>query len=91
MSRYIDADVLRGLMNDRYIEAKLRVPDNLAEGFVQMEKLINEQPTAFNLDKVVKELEDYSMWKEFMIFDLTFREREIIKKAIEIVKRGGIK
>ena len=43
--RLIDADVLRGLMDKRYIEAKIRVPDNLAEGFVQVEKLINEQPT----------------------------------------------
>lgn len=43
--RLIDADVLRSLMNDRYIEKKLKVPDNLAEGFVQVEKLINEQPT----------------------------------------------
>lgn len=51
---------------------------------------VNEQPTAYDVDKVVKELEDYQMWKGFMIYDLTHREREIIRKAIEIVKGGGV-
>ena len=51
---------------------------------------IKEQPTAFDVDKVVSELEDYKMWKELLIYDLDFRERQIIKRALEIVKRGGI-
>ena len=51
---------------------------------------IKEQPTAFDVDKVVSELEDYKMWKELLIYDLDFRERQIIKRALEIVKGGGI-
>ena len=51
---------------------------------------IKEQPTAYNVDKVVEQLEDYKMWKELLIYDLDFRERQIIKRALEIVKRGGI-
>ena len=47
-------------------------------------------PTAFDVDKVVSELEDYKMWKELLIYDLDFRERQIIKRALEIVWRGGI-
>ena len=55
-----------------------------------VKELIKEQPTAFDVEKVVSELEDYKMWKELLIYNLNFRERQIIKKAIDIVKRGGI-
>lgn len=51
---------------------------------------IERIPTAYDVDKVVKQLKDYSMWKEFMIYELTHREREIIARAIEIVKGGGV-
>lgn len=57
------------------------------KGFINV---INNQPTAFDFEKVVSELEDYKMWKELLIYDLDFRERQIIKKAIDIVKAGGI-
>ena len=57
---------------------------------VLVESWIKEQPTAFDVEKVVVQLEDYKMWRELLIYDLNFRERQIIKKAIEIVKRGGI-
>ena len=53
-------------------------------------KYISNMPTAYDFDKVVSELEDYTMWKELLIYDLDFRERQIIKKALEIVWRGGI-
>ena len=53
--------------------------------------IIDEHPTAYDVDKVVEELEDYQMWKGFMIYDLTHREREIIRKAIEIVKGGVVR
>ena len=51
-----------------------------------VKELIKEQPTAFDVEKVVSELEDYKMWKELLIYDLNFRERQILKKAIDIVK-----
>ena len=57
------------------------------KGFINV---INNQPTAFDVDKVVEQLEDYKMWKELLIYDLDFRERQIIKKAIEIAKEGGV-
>ena len=49
---------------------------------------IKRQPTAFDVEKVESELEDYKMWKELLIYDLNFRERQILKKAIDIVKAG---
>ena len=57
------------------------------KGFINV---INNQPTAFDVDKVVEQLEDYKMWKELLIYDLDFIERQIIKKAIEIAKEGGV-
>ena len=52
--------------------------------------IVEDMPTAFDVDKVVEQLDDYKMWKELLIYDLNFRERQILKKAIDIVKRGGI-
>lgn len=57
-------------------------------------KMIEEQPTAYDvgkvLERIVKQLEDMRAWKEFMTYDLTAREREIINRAIEIVKASGV-
>lgn len=52
---------------------------------------VKQQPMAYDLDSVVEQLEDYRMWKELLIYDLSYREREIVNKAIEIVKKGGTK
>ena len=81
MSRLIDADKLLNKI-DAYMCG--------SQDVMFVKELIKEQPTAFDVEKVVSELEDYKMWKELLIYDLDFRERQIIKKAIEIVKRGGI-
>lgn len=51
---------------------------------------VKEQPTAYDPDKVVEQLEDCSMWKELLVYEMTPREREIVKRAIEIVKGGGV-
>ena len=77
--RLIDVDKLFKTLN------KLEIPF-----YADINNVINSQPTAYNVDKVVEQLEDYKMWKELLIYDLDFRERQIIKKAIDIVKAGGI-
>lgn len=59
--RLIDADLLLSLMDKRFKEKKDIVPNNLAEGFMQMEKLIKEQPTAYDVEAVVAELENASV------------------------------
>lgn len=48
--KLIDADVLLSQMDSRYVEKKKIVPDTLAEGFMQMDKLINQQDV-FNLSE----------------------------------------
>ena len=77
--RLIDVDKLFKTLN------KLEIPF-----YADINNVINSQLTAYNVDKVVEQLEDYKMWKELLIYDLDFRERQIIKKAIEIAKEGGI-
>ena len=72
---------------DRYTRTN-NVEFNIACKYII--EVVKEQPTAFDVEKVVSELEDYKMWKELLIYNLNFRERQIIKKAIDIVKRGGI-
>lgn len=104
MSRLIDADVLlddlklyeKELRNDREIavesddEQMLFAIMNQETAIYRIRQNVLHSPTAYNVDKVVEELEDYSMWKEFMIYDLTHRERKIIARAIEIAKGGGV-
>lgn len=55
-----------------------------------VKNVINNMPTAYDPGKVVARLEDYNMWGKLLIYELTYREREIIKRAIEIVKGGGV-
>ena len=81
MSRLIDVDKLIERIEEITSTDMMKV---------LVEDWINEQPTAFDVKKVVSELEDYKMWKELLIYDLDFRERQIIKRALEIVKAGGI-
>lgn len=99
--RLIDANLLLSQIGNRYDEKKDIVPDNLAEGFVQMEKLIKEQPTAYDVDKVVEKLEEeremsyadfdryvknYGLWLDAEYDDFFHKGLE---RAARIVKRGG--
>ena len=88
--RLIDADLLLSQIGNRYDEKKNIVPDNLAEGFVQMEKLIKEQPTAYDVDKVVEELETEGSKIEIQ-YENNYEKGLLdgIGEAIEIVKAGG--
>lgn len=56
-----------------------------------VKELIKEQPTAFNVDKVVEQLEELKEWEDV---DgkayYTMSEKQVINKAIKIVKAGGI-
>ena len=81
MGRLIDADALVKAMDKRYKEKSGIVQDNLAEGFMQMEKLIKEQPTAYDVEKVVAELEKHD--------DDCGCGKISVWDAIDIVKKGG--
>lgn len=81
MGRMIDADAIRW---DKCEDADGNPV------YVLDKRDIDVQPTAYDPDKVVKQLEDCSMWKELLVYEMTHREREIVKRAIEIVKGGGV-
>lgn len=93
--RLIDADVLVDSLSKRYNEKVGVVPDNLAEGFVQVEKLIKEQPLVYDLNNVVEELEELlnpEIEKKRCVstsceFDNNCTNC-VLKYAIDIVKRG---
>ena len=93
MGRLIDAD--------KPIELMIRDRDYAEEnGFMDMfyERqhligVINKQPTAYDVDKVVEQLEDYAN-EEMHYYKGTPYEKCIevcIGEAIEIVKGGGVK
>ena len=79
MGRLIDADAF---------ERSVMFSD--AEDMQDVIYALRDYPAAYDQDKVVEQLEDCSMWKELLIYEMTHREREIVKRAIEIVKGGGV-
>ena len=79
--RLIDVDKLFKTLN------KLEIPF-----YADINNAINSQPTAYNVDKVVEQLEEQKMWYETHGVNKDMN-KEIIEatcKAIEIVKRGGL-
>ena len=91
MSRLIDADwiVDSDIANCLGAEYYCCVPD--------VRDMLNDQPTAYDVEAVVKELEDLKMRYYFTIANTGDADKDCaylntanaIDKAIEIVKRGG--
>ena len=56
-----------------------------------MRKMISEQPTAFNVEKVVEELKEWTFNADVNIGDGTIMNHDLIssENAIDIVERGG--
>ena len=75
MSRLIDADILiKDISKRPYIDNGLR------EIF---ETIIDEQPTAFDMEKVVEQLE--------VLHDLVNDNQKLaVSQSIDIVKKGGV-
>lgn len=70
--RLIDADKLRK-------EIHMSYSDDLG-----IREVINEQPTAYDVDKVVEQMEEYVKESSNVDYNMAMIE------AIEIVKSGGI-
>ena len=79
--RLIDVDKLFKTLN------KLEIPF-----YADINNAINSQPTAYNVDKVVEQLEEQKMWYETHGVNKDMNKGIIgaTCKAIEIVKRGGL-
>ena len=95
MSRLIDADKLIEDMRDKWDMQDLYLPIHFKE------LLIDEQPTAFDVDKVEKELRslkqydnEYCSYYNHSMYMMTDFQNETVNrtidKVLEIVKRGVI-
>ncbi len=80
--RMIDADELKTQLYDSIMVNE----DMDCLDFLRVESLIDAQPTAYDVDKVVEQLEEL----EGRYNSVDFGIKGIICKAIEIVKSGGI-
>lgn len=94
--RLIDADVLIEFIDPEH----LRHPGELTFSEVDVVNMLREQPTAFDVDNVVSDLEqlkldgacEYCGYCECLneCWDGDMSEEHAINMAIKIVKRGGL-
>lgn len=94
MSRLIDADKLIQEMSEWYWDKeKQKAAENDVSPMDLFTHLaittVQEQPTAFDLDKVMEQLEDRSTLARPVGWSKAY-EIIILKDAIEIVKGGGV-
>lgn len=94
MSRLIDADKLIQEMSEWYWDKeKQKAAENDVSPMDLFTHLaittVQEQPTAFDLDKVMEQLEDRSTLERPVGWSKAY-EIIMLKDAIEIVKGGGV-
>ena len=86
MSRLIDADKFLD-----FIKSELKQDRTDEKHLENIICVLENLPTAFDVDKVVKQLEELKEWEDV---DgkayYTMSEKQVINKAIKIVKVGGI-
>lgn len=97
--RLIDADELKKELYQQWFMDILLTQRNSEDMFFALAQKIDEQPTAYNVDKVVEQLREQ---QEKLETDIFAREsdnwygqycngiHEGIDKAIEIIKAGGV-
>lgn len=88
----IDADELKKELYQQWFMDILLTQRNSEDMFYALAQKIDEQPTAYDVDKVVAQLEDYGN-EEMRYYKNTPYEKcieECVHKAIEIVKGGGV-
>lgn len=80
--RLIDADKLRTILTDEECPCTLQTV---------LIGIIDEQPTAYNVDKVVKEINEWTFNANIDVGDGAIMNHDLIVRdtAIDIVKAGG--
>lgn len=84
--RLIDADELKKELYQQWFMDILLTQRNSEDMFFALAQKIDEQPAAYNVDKVVERLDEL----EGRYNSVDFGIKGIICKAIEIVKAGGV-
>lgn len=83
--RPIDADKVLGVLREldtRSFSGTIRIKNAMC--------LINEQPTVYDVDKVVEQLEnERKFWENAYDSNLGKEKARSYENAIEIVKKGG--
>lgn len=83
--RLIDADKVLGVLREldtRSFSGTIRIKNAMC--------LINEQPTVYDVDKVVEQLEnERKFWENAYDSNLGKEKARSYEHAIEIVKKGG--
>lgn len=86
-------DLIRRSTLIKSMENKYQVADKtglnavgLDCGFIITERIINEQPTAYDVEAVLNELENMRAKPAELVYDVP-----LIENIIEIVKKGGVK
>lgn len=84
--RLIDADVLKLELRRYQIESLIEHSEEK-----NVFDVINEQPTAFDREKVVAELEnEMKFWEDSYDYQIGKEKARSYSHAIEIVRKGGV-
>lgn len=85
--KLINADLLEKQMNKEV----LHLFNSMYTGYVKAMKCVKQQPTAFDVDKAISELErDKFIESECILSDVHQGYNAGLSRAIEIVKGGGV-
>lgn len=80
----IDADELKKELYQQWFMDILLTQRNSEDMFYALAQKIDEQPTAYDVDKVVEQLEEYREEME------QFKCGGMLSDMIEVVKAGGV-
>lgn len=89
--RLIDADALYDTLADKLLWLMNYGDETYLSVGNDIRNTIDAQPTAYNIEKVVEQLEEWTFNADVNIGDGTIMKHDLItsKNAIEIVKEGG--
>ena len=90
--KLIGADELKKELYQQWFMDILLTQRNSEDMFYALAQKIDEQTTAYDVDKVVEQLEEWTFNADVNIGDGTMMNHNLIvsKNAIEIVKGGGM-
>ena len=91
MGRLIDAETLRQELYQQWFMDILLTQTSSEDMFYALAQKIDQQPTAYDTDKVVEQLEnERKFWENAYDSNLGKEKARSYEHAIEIVKGGGV-
>ena len=91
MGRLIDAETLKQELYQQWFMDILLTQTSSEDMFYALAQKIDQQPTAYDTDKVVEQLEnERKFWENTYNRNLGKEKARSYEHAIEIVKGGGI-